>query len=97
MLTCFRFEILPNKNISKEVVLKAFDKTLANSSVIKRLFPNQLAGKEEFDEAESIVWDLTSNNNNSYSLTTSEYWISRDEFNEAEIDALVVEFEADED
>ena len=95
--TVVEFEITPNKDITKEVVLKAFDKTLANNNVIKRLFSNHLAGKEAFDEAESIVWDLTSVGENSYTLTTSEYWMSRDEFKDAEFDATVVEFEVEED
>ncbi|WP_179008569.1 hypothetical protein [Winogradskyella forsetii] len=95
--TIVEFEITPNKDITKEVVLKAFDKTLANNNVIKRLFSKQLAGKEEFDEAESIVWDLTADENNSYILTTSEYWISKDEFKDAEFDANVIEFEPEDD
>ncbi|EPR74932.1 hypothetical protein ADIWIN_0019 [Winogradskyella psychrotolerans RS-3] len=95
--TVVEFEITPNKDITKEVVLKAFDKTLANNNVIKRLFSNHLAGQEAFDEAESIVWDLTSIGENSYTLTTSEYWMSRDEFKDAEFDSTVVEFEDEED
>ncbi|WP_178984550.1 hypothetical protein [Winogradskyella helgolandensis] len=95
--TVVEFEITPNKDITKEVVLKAFDKTLANNSVIKRLFSNHLAGKEEFNEAESIVWKLTKTDDNSYKLITSEYWMSRDEFNDAEFDVTVIEFEDDED
>jgi hypothetical protein len=95
--TIVEFEITPNEDITKEVVLKAFDKTLANNNVIKRLFSNHLAGEEAFDEAESIVWDLISVGENSYTLTTSEYWMSRDEFKDAEFDATVVVFEDEED
>ena len=91
------FEITPNKELSKELILKAFNASLSGNNVIKRLFANQLAGKEEFDEAEHIIWDLKSNNNNAFTLTTSEYWISKDEFNEAEFDANVIPFEKDED
>ncbi|MEW4922852.1 hypothetical protein [Algibacter sp. 2305UL17-15] len=85
--TVIEFEITPNKEISKEVVLKALSVSLAKSNVIKRLFEDQLAGKEEFDEAEHIIWDLKATSENTYILTTSEYWISRDEFIEAEFDA----------
>ena len=96
--TVIEFEISPNKNVDKEVILKAFDKTLAGNNVIKRLFSNQLAGKESFEEAEDIIWILTPKGENSYEITTSEYWMSRDEFNDAEFDANVVEFvEEDED
>ncbi len=91
--TIIEFEISPDKDVSKEIILKAFDKTLAEGNVIKRLFGNQLAGKEAFDEAESIIWDLTATGNSTYTLTTSEYWMSRDEFKDAEFDVTVVEFE----
>lgn len=91
--TIVEFEITPNKEVTKEFVLKALDKTLANSNIIKRLFSDQLAGNEEFEEAESIVWDLKSTRENAYTLTTSEYWMSRDEFKDAEFDVTVVPFE----
>lgn len=91
--TIVEFEITPNKEVTKEFVLKALDKTLANSNIIKRLFSDQLAGNEEFEEAESIVWDLKSTRENAYTLTTSEYWMSRDEFKDAEYDVTVVPFE----
>jgi len=91
--TIVEFEISPNKDITKEVVLKTLNATLAKSNVIKRLFHDALDGKEAFDEAESIIWDLTSSGESSYTLTTSEYWMSRDEFTEAEFDVNVVNFE----
>ncbi|WP_299396973.1 hypothetical protein [uncultured Gelidibacter sp.] len=95
--TIIEFEITPNKDVTKEVVLKVLDHTLANNSVIKRLYSDQLAGKEAFDEAESIVWDLKSTGANSYTMTTSEYWISRDEFKDAEFDAKIEMFVEEED
>ena len=94
--TIVDFEIQPNENITKEIVLKAFNATLTRSNVIKRLFANAIAGNESFDEAESIIWDLKSTGANSYTLTTSEYWMSKDEFEQAEIDAEVVEYKEDE-
>lgn len=95
--TIIEFEITPNKEVNKAVVLKALDKTLAGNNVIKRLFSNQLAGKEAFEEAEDIIWDLKSTGDSSYILTTSEYWMSRDEFKDAEFDVTVVEFEEEEE
>lgn len=95
--TIIEFEITPNKDVTKEIVLKVLDHTLANNSVIKRLYSDQLAGKEAFDEAESIVWDLKSTGDNSYTMTTSEYWISRDEFKDAEFDAKIEMFVEEED
>ncbi len=95
--TIIEFEITPNKDVTKEIALKVLDHTLANNNVIKRLFADQLAGKEAFDEAEDIVWQLNATGDNSYIMTTSEYWISRDEFKDAEFDATVVLFEEEED
>ncbi len=95
--TIVEFEITPNEDVTKEVVLKVLDKTLAKNSVIKRLFSNNLAGEEAFDEAEDIIWKLESKGGNSYEMITSEYWMSRDEFTEAEFDAEVVLFEEEEE
>lgn len=95
--TIVEFEITPNEGVTKEVMLKVLDKTLANSSVITRLYADQLAGKEAFDEAEDIVWELKATGDNSYIMTTSEYWISRDEFKDAEFDATIAIFEEEED
>lgn len=95
--TLIEFEISPNKNVNKEVVLKALNATLAPSNVIKRLFNDALEGKEAFDEAENIIWNLKHNGDNSYTITTSEYWISRDEFKDAEFDVTIVEFEEDDE
>jgi hypothetical protein len=93
--TLIEFEISPNKELSKELILKLLDKTLASNNVIKRLFSNQLAGKESFEEAEDIIWDLKTTGMSSYILTTSEYWMSRDEFKDAEFDATAQELEED--
>jgi hypothetical protein len=95
--TIVEFEISPDKEIDKEIILKVLDKTLSKNNVIKRLFSNHLAGKEAFEEAEDIIWKLDSKGNGSYIMTTSEYWISRDEFTEAEYDVDVVIYEEDED
>ena len=95
--TLIEFEITPNKEITKENVLKAMSATLANSNIIKRLYSDHLAGKEAFDEAESIVWDLTSKGENTYVLTTSDYWMNKDDFSEAEFDVTIVAFEDEND
>lgn len=95
--TIIEFEITPNEDVTKEVILKVLNTTLANSNIIKRLYAEQLAGKEAFVEAEDIVWELKSTGDNSYIMTTSEYWISRDEFKDAEFDATIALFEEEED
>ena len=84
------------KGITEEIVLKCFNATLSGNNVIKRLFSEQLAGKKEFKEAEHIAWQLNHPSDNSYTLITSDYWISKDEFLEAEFDADITEFEEEE-
>lgn len=95
--TIIEFEISPNDDVTKEVVLKVMDQTLANNNVIKRLFSDQLAGEEAFEDAESIVWELKATGDNSYIMTTSEYWINRDQFKDAEFDATIVPFVEEEE
>lgn len=84
------------KTITEEVVLKCFNTTLSGNNVIKRLFSEQLSGKKEFKEAEHIAWQLNHLSSNSYALITSDYWISKDEFLEAEFDANITEFDEEE-
>lgn len=95
--TTVEFQITPNEDVTKEAVLKALDKTLAKNSIIKRLYTDHLAGKEAFNDAESIIWDLQPKGANGYVMTTSEYWMSRDEFTEAEYDVEVIAFESEEE
>ena len=84
------------KGITEEIVLKCFNTTLSGNNVIKRLFSEQLAGKKEFKEAEHIAWQLNHLSNTTFNLITSDYWISKDEFLEAEFDADITEFEEEE-
>ncbi|WP_425637668.1 hypothetical protein ACPUEN_19880 [Algoriphagus yeomjeoni] len=84
------------EEITKEIVLKALQHTLNDSNLIKRLFPDQLEGKVNFEEADSIIWVLRKIEGEQYQLITSEYWIARDEFLEAEFDAEVHLFEEEE-
>lgn len=84
------------EEITKDVVLKALQHTLNDSNLIKRLFPDQLEGKVNFEEADSIIWVLKKIEGGQYQLITSEYWIARDEFLEAEFDAEVILFEEEE-
>lgn len=84
------------EEITKEVVLKALQHTLNDSNLIKRLFADHLEGKVNFEEADSIIWVLRKIEGGQYQLITSEYWMDRDEFVEAEFDAEVILFEEDE-
>jgi hypothetical protein len=56
--------------------------------VIKRLFNEQLNSSETFTEAESIIWELHSSDNENFTLITSEYWLDKQE-------VIASEFEGD--
>ena len=94
--TIVDFEILPLANaeteITKEIVLKCFAQNLDSHNVIIRLFGNQLNATEAFEEANDVIWQLKKNAEN-YRFTTSEYWMSKEEFLTDEFEAAVDFFE----
>jgi hypothetical protein len=79
--------------ITKETVLKALSHGLSENNLIKRLLSDQLEGKAPFPEAEGIVWGLHSKGNNDYSMTTSEKWLTKDEFTNLEYECEIHSFE----
>lgn len=78
--------------ITKELVLQAFGAGLSDKNLITRLFRDQLEGTASFAEAEGIIWDLKSKGNDQYSLTTSEKWLTREDFKSMEFESTVTPF-----
>ena len=95
--TAIVFEMKSNDNqkpvITKENVLKAFNHSFSERSVIKRLFAEALAGKTSFEEAEHIIWDLKNVSDSIHRLITSEYWIEKEDFIITEFECTVIDFE----
>ena len=94
--TVMKFSITPSegeneKELTKENVLKLLNKGLSDSNLIKRLFDLPMNENVPFPEAEDIVWDLTTTNNVDYVLTTSEYWLSKDDIIASEFEGIVEE------
>jgi len=94
--TVMKFSIVPSegeseKELTKENVLKLLNKGLSDSNLIKRLFDLPMNENAPFPEAEDIVWDLTTTNNVDYVLTTSEYWLSKDDIIASEFEGIVEE------
>lgn len=79
---------------TKENVLVFLDKGLSDSNLIKRLFGEQMLGNNPFPEAENILWEMKKSTAHDYSILTSEYWISKDDFISNEFDAI---FEKEDD
>lgn len=78
--------------VTKELVLEAFNIGLSDRNLINRLFTEQLEGKVPFPEAEGILWILENRGNDKYSVTTSEKWINNEDFKNLEFECDVTPF-----
>jgi hypothetical protein len=81
--------------ITKEIVLKSFNKGISDRNVIKRLFSDQMTTDEAFVQAEDILWELNKKEANNYTFITSEYWLGKEELlaSEFEGECLLTESE----
>ncbi len=82
---------------NKEIALKALCSGLNDHNIIKRLFEDQLAGKKPFLEADNIIWEVKTTGASNYEITTSDYWISKEDFNASEFESTINIFEEEED
>lgn len=96
MAVVVEFEIKPEQEdeteITRELVLEVFSAGLSDNNLLKRLFSEQLEGLAAFPEAEGIVWDLQHKGNNLYMLTTSERWLSDEDFESLEFEGVATPF-----
>jgi len=93
--TILKCEIIPEdaadkSELGNEQVLKILSQGLDESALLKRLFPEQLAGGKPFPEANDTVWELELLGSNQYKLITSEYWLSKSDFVQGEYQADIV-------
>lgn len=65
--------------LTKENILKLLNNGLSGSNLIKRLFDLQMSENAPFPEAEDILWYVTTTDNVNYKITTSEYWLSKED------------------
>jgi hypothetical protein len=65
--------------ITKEIVLKSFNQGLSDRNLIKRLYPEEMSSSKRFPDAEKILWELKSQDENNFTLITSSYWFSKDD------------------
>ena len=78
-----------NIDLTKENVLKLLSKGLSDSNLIKRLFDQAMNENAPFPEAEDVLWDLTTTDNLNYTITTSEYWLKREDIVASEFEGVV--------
>jgi len=76
--------------LTKELALKALSKSLSDKSLINRLFSEQLGSDDSFPEAEGIIWDLQKKGNFQYTLTASEKWFGKDDFEKTEYECTII-------
>ena len=77
--------------LSKENVLKLFANGLSDSNIINRLFDQAMHFNAAFPEADDILWDLETRDNINFKLTTSEYWIGKEDILSSEFEGVLEE------
>lgn len=75
--------------LTKENVLKLLSKGLSDSNLIKRLFDHAMNENAPFPEAEDVLWDLTTVDNLNYTITTSEYWLNKEDIIASEFEGVL--------
>ena len=79
-----------NENeLTKENILKLLNNGLSGSNLIKRLFDSQMTENAPFPEAEDILWDVKTTDNLNYTITTSEYWLSKEDIIASEFEGVL--------
>ena len=77
--------------LTKENILKLFANGLSDSNIINRLFDQAMHFNAAFPEADDILWDLETRDNINFKLTTSEYWIGKEDILSSEFEGVLEE------
>ena len=86
------FELIEGENenaLTKENILKLLNNGLSDSNLIKRLFDHAMNENAPFPEAEDVLWEVTTTDNVNFKITTSEYWLSKDDVNSSQYEAVL--------
>jgi hypothetical protein len=88
-------EAISNQNLelNKEVLTKALAQSLSESSIIQRLYEDQVMGLTDFGDAEKIIWLYNPKGENTYEIITSRYWIDKEDIENGEYEATITFFE----
>ena len=78
-----------DNELTKENILKLLNNGLSGSNLIKRLFDLPMTENVPFPEAEDILWDVKNADNLNYTITTSEYWLSREDIIASEFEGVL--------
>ena len=74
--------------VNKEILLKSLVPGLQENNLVTRLFNDQILGEVAFGDAAKVIWDFKQEND-TIQLTTSDYWISKDDVELSEYDATL--------
>lgn len=81
------------QKLTAENILKLLNNGLSDRNLIKRLFEDQISQNIPFPEAESIIWELTTEDDVNYNLVTSENWINKEDVMDYEFESILEEVE----
>ncbi|SKB49599.1 hypothetical protein SAMN05660776_1403 [Salegentibacter holothuriorum] len=68
-----------DSSLSKKSVLRLLNDGLSDRNILKRLFEEQMNNNDEFPEAENIIWNLETSENNQFKIITSGNLIKKEE------------------
>jgi hypothetical protein len=77
------------QKLTAENILKLLNNGLSDRNLIKRLFEDQISQNIPFPEAESIIWELTTEDDVNYNLVTSENWINKEDIMDYEFESVL--------
>ena len=70
---------------------------MKETNLVNRIFDEQIAGKVEFVEAESILWNFVKSDDGKITITTSDYWINEEDFIDTEFEGIINEYVKEEE
>lgn len=81
--TLLKFQILEDDGTEiredRETLAKVIAGGLKDSSLVKRLFTDQLEASVKFEDAHKFIWTVSVPDKNTYQVLTSKYWISKED------------------
>ena len=77
--------------LTNEQFLKILNNGLADGNLIKRLFDEPMTTEAPFPDADGIVWELNTKDNENFEMITSEYWLERNDLIASEFEGEVIE------
>lgn len=86
----------PALEMTEEIMTKLISTALSEKNLLNRLYEDQLKGKLPFEDAAKFIWLLTQKSETGYELITSRYWIEKEDIEQAEFEAQITFYEAEE-